>query len=55
MHMVLLVLVLKEHHQIILIDVHNINMDMCGEKCLENIDPPTENVQRRKQLGLNKM
>jgi hypothetical protein len=30
-------------------------MDMCGEKCLENIDPLTENVQRRKQLGLNRL
>jgi len=40
---------------LILIDARNINMDVCGEKCLENVDPLTENVQRRKQLGLNKM
>jgi len=30
-------------------------MDMYGEKCLKNVDPLTENLQTRKQLGLNKM
>jgi hypothetical protein len=40
---------------LILIDARYINMDMCGEKCLENIGLLTENVQRRKQLILNKM